>query len=74
MTIKEIINLSLFDEYEQVVILYGDAENPNRPYTGYLSNIPTEFHNWVVEQIASMGETRRTKWNLNKYGWLEIWV
>ena len=74
MTIKEIIEMSLFDDYEQVVILYGDVDNPNRPYTGYLSEIPIEFHSLKVEQIASMGELRRTKWNLNKYGWLEIWL
>lgn len=74
MTIKEIIELSLFDEYEQVAILYGDVDNPNRPYTGYISKIPTEFYDWKVEQVASMGELRRTRWNLNKYGWLEVWV
>lgn len=74
MTIENIINLSLFDEFEQVVILHGDVDNPSRPYMGYLSKIPKEFYNWKVEQVASMGERRRNTWNLNKYGWLEIWI
>lgn len=74
MTIKNIMDMSLFDESEQVVILYGDVDNPSRPYIGYISKIPTEFHDWKVEQVASMGEYRRNTWNLNKYGWLEIWI
>lgn len=74
MTIENIIKSSLFDKFEQVAILYGDVDNPNRPYTGYLSEIPTKFYNWKVEQVASMGERRRNTWNLNKYGWLEIWI
>ena len=74
MKIRELMESPLFDENEQVVILHGDVNNPVRPYTGRIANIPTEFQELEIEQIASMGEHRRSKWNLNKYGWLEIWV
>ena len=74
MNIKDMINSKLFDENEQVVILKGDVNNPIRPYTGRIINLPEEFQELNIEQISSMGEIRRSKWNLNKYGWLEIWV
>jgi hypothetical protein len=64
----------LFDENEQVVILKGDVNYPNRLYTGYLWKIPSKVFELKIEQISSMGEHRRTMWNLNKYGWIEIWV
>ena len=74
MIIKELIESSLFDENEQVVILYGDVQNPYRLYTGYLSEIPTDIQDKKIEQISAMGEERRKKWSLNSYGWLEIWM
>lgn len=74
MIIKNMIESELFDENEQVVILNGDVNNPKRIYTGYLHKIPTEMFTLKIEQIAAMGEHRRTMWNLNKYGWLEIWI
>ena len=74
MIIKNLIESELFDENEQVVILNGDVNKPKRFYTGYLHKIPTEIFELKIEHIASMGERRRTMWNLNKYGWLEIWI
>lgn len=74
MTIKELMESNLYDENEQVVVLYGDVSIPSRPFTGRLSEIPCELHQKRVEAISSMGELRRNKWNLNKYGWTEIWI
>jgi hypothetical protein len=74
MNIKNIVESKLFDENEQVVILSGDANYPNRHYTGYLYQIPSELFDKKVELVSSMGERRRNTWNLNKYGWLEIWL
>lgn len=75
MTIKSLIDLNILDENEQVVILNGDVNCPNRLYTGYLHNIPTDMLNGLeVELVSAMGERRREKWQLNKYGWMEIWV
>lgn len=74
MTIKSLINLSLLDENEQVVILNGDVNCPTRLYTGYLHKIPNNLLDLHVDFISSMGEHRRTSWNLNKYGWMEIWA
>lgn len=73
-TIKTIVESNLFDENEQVVILSGDVNNPNRHYTGYLYQIPNNLFERKIELVASMGEKRRASWNLNKYGWLEIWL
>lgn len=74
MTIKEIINANIYDENEQVVIMEGDVNDPTRVYTGILNEIPEDYLNTVVEQVSSMSENRRAKWNLNKYGWTEIWI
>jgi len=74
MQIKDLINSNLYDENEQVVILHGDVNNPTREYTGRLSEVPTELQDLEIEMISSLGEIRRTRWNLNKYGWFEIWV
>lgn len=74
MKVKEIIKSNLYDENEQVVILHGDVNKPNRPYTGRMSSIPEKFYDKEVSLISSMGEFRRNKWNLNKYGWTEIWI
>ena len=74
MTIKELIENKLYDENEQVVIMYGNVNNPTKLYIGRLLEIPTNLQYIKIEQIASMGETRRTKWNLNKYGSTEIWI
>lgn len=74
MTIKELMNNKLYDKNEQIVILYGDVNNPYRPYTGKLSDIPSELYEKKIESISAMGESRRNKWNLNHYGWMEIWI
>lgn len=74
MTIKEIINANIYDENEQVVIMEGDVNDPTRVYTGILNEIPEDYLNTVVEQVSSMSENRRAGWNLNKYGWTEIWI
>lgn len=75
MTIKNLIDLNILDENEQVVILNGDVNCPNRLYTGYLHNIPKDIQNTLhIDFISSMGEHRRASWNLNKYGWMEIWA
>ena len=74
MIIKDIMESKIFDENEQIVILEGYVDNPKRLYTGRLRRIPEELHELKVELIASMGERRRNEWNLNKYGWLEIWI
>ena len=74
MQIKDLIESNLFDENEQIVILHGDVNNPIRPYTGRISDIPINLQKLKVGQVASMGEHRRNNWSLNQYGWLEIWV
>lgn len=74
MTIKELMDNKLYDENEQIVVLFGDLNCPHRPYTGRLSEIPCELHGKNIETISAMGELRRNKWNLNKYGWTEIWI
>lgn len=74
MTIKKLMENQLYDENEQVVILFGDVNNPHRPYTGRLSEIPSELHEKEIESISAMGESRRNRWQLNQYGWLEIWI
>ena len=74
MTIKELMENKLFDENEQVIIMYGDVNNPHKEYMGRLLNTTEELHNKKIENISAMGEHRRTQWNLNKYGWMEIWI
>lgn len=77
MTIKELMESKLYDENEQVVVILninGDINSLHRLFTGKLSNIPTELQEKIIEQISAMGESRRKTWNLNKYGWIEIWV
>ncbi len=74
MTIKELMESELYDENEQIVILYGDVNNPNRQYTGRLSEVSSELHEKKIENISAMGEFRRKKWNLNQYGWTEVWI
>ena len=74
MTIKELMENKLYDEDEQIVILFGDVNCPNRPYTGRLSEIPNELHDKNIESISAMGELRRNRWHLNQYGWTEIWI
>lgn len=74
MTIKNFKELNLFDENEQIVVMNGDVNYPNRIYTGNLWSIPNNILELEVWQICSMGERRRKMWNLNKYGWIEIWI
>lgn len=74
MKVKDIMDSKVFDENEQIVILYGNVNTPSRPYTGRLSNVPKELQEKEIDTISAMGELRRTKWNLNKYGWMEIWI
>ena len=73
MTIKDIIELKIFDENEQVVVLKGNVNNPIILYTGWLHKTPSNMFGLKVEQISSMGEHRRTMLKLNKYGWIELW-
>lgn len=78
MKIKDMVSSGIFDENEQVAVLYTDlshgVNNPFRPYTGRLSNVPEELQEKEIENLSAMGESRREKWNLNKYGWMEIWI
>jgi len=74
MLIKNLIELNIYDENEQIIILSGDVENPIIHYKGRLCNISDEFINKSVIQIAAMGESRREKLMLNKYGWTEFWL
>lgn len=74
MTIKELVETRLYDENEQVMVLSGDVNTPHRPYTGRLVNLPAELQDLEIIQISAMGEFRRNQFNLNKYGWTEIWV
>ena len=74
MTIKELMESNLYDDNQQIVILYGNVNNPHRPYTGRLSEVPAELLDKKIELLSSMGESRRSRWNLNQYGWMEVWV
>lgn len=74
MKVSDIVSSNVYDENEQVVVLYGNVNAPHRPFTGRLSNIPTDLHDKEVSTISAMGELRRNRWNLNQYGWLEIWI
>ena len=74
MTISELLDNKLYDENEQIVVLYGDVSCPHRPYTGRLSEIPIELYKKKIESISAMGELRRNTWHLNQYGWTEIWI
>lgn len=76
MTIKELSKLNLFDENEQVVVIDedGGVNNPIRIYTGRFSEMPEDIIDRKVTLVSAMGKSRIEKWNLNKYGWTEIWV
>ena len=43
ITIKNIINLGVYDENEQIVILSGDDEDCTIQYKGKMCNIPDDF-------------------------------
>lgn len=72
MTIKEIANI--YDDNEQIVLLSGDVNRPNRHYTGRLCNTPDALLNSQIDFVSAMPESRRKNWNLNRYGWTEIWI
>lgn len=74
MTIAELKALGIINENEQIVVFSGDVSNPHRLYEGRLCNIPAELDDKKVWEISAMGERRRERYNLNKYGWLEIWL
>jgi hypothetical protein len=78
MTIKRLLDSYLFDEFEQVVILSqsdgNGYNNEYRHFTGYISMIPKKFYNLEIELVSAMGDTRRSQYHLNKYGWTEIWI
>ena len=75
MTIKNLKDLNIFDDNEQVVILNGNVNCPNKIYTGYFHNIPKDMLTLLeIELVSSMSESRRNAWQLNRYGWTEIWV
>lgn len=74
VTIKNIISLGIYDDNEQVAILSGDVDNPTIHYKGRLCDLSDDFMNKSIYQIAAMGESRREKLMLNKYGWTEIWL
>lgn len=74
ITIKNIINLGIYDENEQIIILSGDVDNHVIQYKGKLCDIPDDFMEKSIYQISAMGESRREKYKLNKYGWTEIWL
>ena len=74
MKIGELIDLKLYDENEQVVILAGECEPPRRLYDGYFWRIPEALRALEIRELSSMSEYRRKQWKLNDYGWLEIWT
>lgn len=74
MTIRGLLEIGLYDENEQVVILSGEVSSPVREFTGRLVNTPAELLGREIEQVSAMGETRRDQYKLNKYGWTEIWI
>lgn len=74
MLIEQLITLNIIDENQQVVIMAGDVNDPIRGFTGILRNIPAEHRQLELWTINAMSESRRKNWNLNKDGWIEIWV
>lgn len=74
MTIKDIIELKIFDENEQVVVLKGNVNYPTIFFAGWLHKMPSNMFELKVELISSMSEHRRTMLKLNKYGWIELWI
>lgn len=74
MTIKDFIDLKIFDENEQIAMLSGDVNSPRQYWTGRLCNIPERLYSTEIDFISSMGERLRTQLNLNRYGWTEIWI
>lgn len=74
ITIKNIIDLGIYDENEQLVIFSGDVDHPTIHYKGRLCDLPDEFRDKPICQISAMGKLRREQFMLNKYGWTEIWL
>lgn len=72
MKIKELEKI--YDGNEQVVVLFGDVNCPIRKFTGRFCEIPEDVLSLEFWTVGAMGERRRTGWNLNKYGWTEIWL
>lgn len=74
MKINDLQRMPIFAENEQVVVFSEDIISPHKLYEGCLCNVPEELLDKEIWAVSPMSERRRELYNLNKYGWLEIWV
>lgn len=75
MTIKQLIDLNIYDENEHISILSGDVSRPTRHFDGHLCDIPESLLNNTFESVGAMGKLRSEQLHLNnKYGRTEIWL
>lgn len=75
MTIKQLIDLGIYDENEHISIFSGDVNRPTRHFDGYLCDIPENLLNNTFESVGAMSERRSEQFHLNnKYGRTEIWL
>ena len=75
MTIKQLIDLGIYDENDRVSIFSGDVSRPTRYFDGRLCDIPENLLDNTFETIGAMGKLRSEQFHLNnKYGRTEIWL
>ena len=55
MTIKQLIDLGIYDENERVSIFSGDVSRPTRYFDGRLCDIPENLLDNTFETIGAMG-------------------
>lgn len=75
MKINDLQRMPIFAENEQVAVFSEDMNIPHGLlYEGCLCNVPEELLDKEIWAVSAMSERRRERYNLNKYGWLEIWI
>ena len=77
MTIRELQNLDLFDDYERVAIFeYQKSKAFEKViYKGCLCEIPDSYLNREIEDLGGIDRSRITEYHLNdRYGIIGIWI
>ena len=77
MTIKQLQNLDLFDDYERVAVFeyHQSTANETVIYRGYMCEIPDSYLNREIEDLGGIDKRRITKYHLNdRYGITGIWI
>ena len=77
MTIQQLINYNIFDEYEKIVIVSSNSswDYARIVYSGYISEIPNKYKQLNIESVGALSDYDKSKFHIkNRDGFTGIFV